>query len=144
MKKAFLAALMLLMAVASASAQSFDDFFNKIKTSGEFSAMTLDPETSKQRSFDHLEIAISETITPATIVSVKKDLALLPKAQLLTDTEIENGYVAIYSMPLPQRMAKLLLVVLNGNNGAVLCGICKQSLIDSELSGLHLNNIFGD
>ena len=47
-------------------------------------------------------------------------------------------------MPLPQGMAKLLLVVLNGNNGAVLCGICKQSLIDSELSGLHLNNIFGD
>lgn len=144
MRKSLLFAIMLLVGVVSASAQTIDDFFNEIKSGNTFSAMTLPKEQCKSQGFDALDLALSETVNDAALQSLKSSLARLPKEQQMTEVNKDGAYVAIYVQPLSGGKSKLLIVAVNGDKGSVIKGICDDKLIKEQLQGFHLNNIFGD
>lgn len=144
MKKSLLFVLILIAGAISAQAETINDFFNRVKASAEFSAMSLTKEQARESLFDSMDVAISETVSAATVKDLRFQLALLPAAQKITETEDGTAFVAIYSQPLSGGKALVLLVVLNGKNGCVIKGITDQAQLDKGLSGLHMNTLFGD
>lgn len=139
----FLAAV-LLCSVASAMAGSIDEFFDKVKASFEFSAVAVPKEQAKEQGFDQLDVAISESLTPAAAKSLQQEASLLPKTQLMTEVAKDDKYVSIFTRPLSGGKAQILLVVIQGKEGAVVKGICSQEMVDNQLKDLHMNNIFGN
>jgi len=142
MKKTLITTLLLTLAAINAAAISIEDFWNTIKASSTFSAMEVPREDAREKHFDQLEIALSETITAGDLTKIKTDVATIPAAYKLTEVEDSGKYVAIYSTPLGGDKALLLIVVLEKNDGVIIKGICPQSMIDNELSDFSLKDIF--
>ncbi len=144
MKKALIIALLAIAASFSASAQSIDAFFDKVKSNFNFSAMSLPKEQCRQNDFDSMDLAVSGTVTAAVLATLRKELATIPADQRLAEVNEAPQYVSIYSKPLSGGKAQVLLFVINSKNGVVLKGICDQKTLDKNLNDLHLNNIFGN
>ncbi len=159
MKKALIIALLAIAASFSASAQSIDAFFDKVKSNFNFSAMSLPKEQCRQNDFDSMDLAVSGTVTISllqdrmanlgvktadVLATLRKELATIPADQRLAEVNEAPQYVSIYSKPLSGGKAQVLLFVINSKNGVVLKGICDQKTLDKNLNDLHLNNIFGN
>lgn len=134
----------LLAITAIAQAITIEDAWATIKATNEFSPMQVPTEDAKKQGFDRLEIALSETVSTDALARIKNIIDNIPLTEQITSMSEGDNHVWIYGRPLTGDKTLLFMVVVNGKQGVALNGICKKSMIEDQLSNLHLNNIFGD
>lgn len=140
-----LALMLTLMAVTAVSslAITIEDAWVTVKTMSEFSPMQVPAEDARQQGFDSLSVALSETVSPEALTRLSDLAANIPQTEQITVVSQGDQHVWIYARPITGDKVLLLIMVVNGKQGVVVNGICPKKMLDDQLSGLHLNNIFG-
>lgn len=134
--------LMALTAVSSL-AITIEDAWATVKTMSDFSPMQVPAEAARQQGFDSLSVALSETVSPEALTRLSDLAANIPQTEQITVVSQGDQHVWIYARPITGDKVLLLIMVVNGKQGVVVNGICPKKMLDDQLSGLHLNNIFG-
>ena len=105
--------------------------------------MQVPAEAARQQGFDSLSVALSETVSPEALTRLSDLAANIPQTEQITVVSEGDQHVWIYGRPITGDKVLLLIMVINGKQGVVVNGICPKKMLDDQLSGLHLNNIFG-